>query len=407
MHVSRPVDAKARRHIQRYRTTDPAFARRLATLYLDLNLLEAAGSLLHELRQAGRGEAELRSLEFEFAVRMGDHEGVLALGGHLAEEQGPSPWLCTRLAQAAFALGRRQEAEAAAVRALDYLPGNRDLAAILATEQGGTDRPEVTALVRDCARAGLHPHVTLDAVLPVLLDARPASCVFDDGVTFGCNSPLPPTDRRDALVGLTRHLYRTYGLRTAFLRYAAISGGRLVPMGKIYFARSQTLHEAVDALERLYWETFRLGTGAQLHSQRALAAEGTLLGYPPCCIAWAVELREAGRPFEREALAALVREECVAEAGEEDGVPPPSLAYFTFEFYPCDPRCPEAEAVGQHVLTTYRTVDPWFAAMCASQMTHLNKSRLWNATDLRPYREFVQAFNEHWLTLARPDSQHI
>ena len=48
---------------------------------------------------------------------------------------------------------------------------------------------------------------------------RPASCVFDDGVAFGCDSPLSLTDRREALVALTRHLYRTYGIRTAFLRY--------------------------------------------------------------------------------------------------------------------------------------------------------------------------------------------
>jgi len=398
MPSSRPVDTKPLRHAKDILASRPDFALRLAKHYLDLNLLETAGTVLSNLRTTSGDEPELRLLEFELAVRNGNHEGVLELGGHLAEEHGPTPWLCSRLAQAAFALGRRTEAEDAALRALDYLPGNRDLAATLATEQRGEDRPELTVLVRDCAKAGLDPHVTIDAVLPVLLDARPASCVFDDGVAFGCDSPLSLTDRREALVALTRHLYRTYGIRTAYFRYAAISGSRLVPMGKIYFARSQALHERVHGLERLYWETFRLGTGVQLGSQRALAEEGGLLGYPPCCIARAMELRQAGRTFEREALAALVLEEYAAQACEAHRMAPPSTAYFAFEFYPCDPRCPEAEAVGQRLLSMYRAVDDRLADVFSSQMTNLNKSRVWNATDLKPYREFVQAFNGHWFT---------
>ena len=77
---------------------------------------------------------------------------------------------------------------------------------------------------------------------------------------------------------------------------------------------------------------------------------------------------------------------------------PPSTAYFAFEFYPCDPRCPEAEAVGQRLLSMYRAVDDRLADVFSSQMTNLNKSRVWNATDLKPYREFVQAFNGHWFT---------
>ncbi len=398
-------DSRARRHAKDLLASRRDFALRLAKYYLDLNLPESAGRILSDLRKTSDKEPELRLLECECAVRTGNHDAVLGLGGQLAAERDDAPWLFSQLAHAAFVLGRRTEAAEAAWRALDYLPGNRDLAAILATERGGEDRPAVPALVRDCAQVGLSPHVTIDAVLPVLLDARPAACVFDDGVAFGKGSHFSHADRRDALVALTRHLYRTYGLRTAFCRYAAIGEATMRPMGKIYLARSQALYEMVERVERLHWETFRLGTGGPLGSERALAEEGRLLGYPPCCTAWAMERRGAGRAFEREALAALVLEECAARACEDAGIAPPSTAYFAFEFYPCDPRCPEAEAIGQRLLSTYRDVDERLADLFSKELITLNKSRVWNTSDLKPYPEFVHAFNGNYFTASLPDWQ--
>ncbi|MEW6522340.1 MAG: hypothetical protein AB1445_02005 [Bacillota bacterium] len=72
-------------------------------------------------------------------------------------------------------------------------------------------------------------------------------------------------------------------------------------------------------------------------------AAGRLLGYPACCIErYGFDQASVTLPAEERASGQITRGRA---AGEE----PDPFAYFTRDFFPCDPRCPEASAMGHRV----------------------------------------------------------
>jgi hypothetical protein len=78
----------------------------------------------------------------------------------LAAEMPESPWPLHRLAQAAFASGDRKEAHEAALRELEYLPSNAEVAARLADLAPGAPRPDLRTLARAYATSGVCPYGT-------------------------------------------------------------------------------------------------------------------------------------------------------------------------------------------------------------------------------------------------------
>jgi hypothetical protein len=376
----------------------PDFALFLSQSYLQTNHLEAARDALKEVPEDGENGQRARMLQLEIHARQGADTEVLRLGRAMAAEMPESLWPFRRLAQAAFASGDRKEAHEAALRSLEYLPSNAEVAACLADVAPGALQPDLFTLVRESAGAGICPHGVMDSLLPVIRGVRPTACLFDDGIGFVVQGSMSPSEIRRTFSGLAAQLFGTYGIRMGFLRYGALAGGRFRPMGKIYFSRDPNLHAVVDHLERLHWENFHGGSGKRLASERFLVEEGALLGYPPCCVQWAARLRESGKDFEGEAARALIFEEGAVRFFENENHPPPESAYFAFEFYPCHPRCAAAEATGSLMITGYSEGDSNLGEAFRTRMIPLNKQRIWNANELTPYPHFVREFNAKLFT---------
>ena len=379
------------------------FSLRLGRAYLDMGLLDAALSALVQIPDEGEEGQHACRLRLEVLARQGAHASVLELGRQLAKDVPESTWPWSYMANAAFATGDRARAEEATMRALAYLPSGQDVVSCLAEAEPGAEQPEPLALVRACADVGVGPHATIDCLLPVLWNARPTACLFEDGIEFVSGAAMETGDVQHGLLGLARYLFTQYGIRTAFLRYGAVGSGTLSPMGKAYFSRTPDLHQAVDRLEHLHWEEFRRGEGRGPASEQALRAEGALLGYPDCCVEWAARLREAGETIEAAAATALTYEEGTASVLEDPRVPAPAAAYYAFEFYPCDPRCLAAEARGHHMLERYTAAG--VADLVRDRVIRLNKWRIWQMGRVNSYPQFVRAFNAELFTASLPDWQ--
>lgn len=85
-------------------------------------------------------------------------------------------------------------------------------------------------------------------------------------------------------------------------------------------------------------------------SPKYLRETGRLLGYPSCCIEAYVSDRVAGNVVEMrlsEQLQSLIAEEKMPEP----------YSFFTRNFYPCRPGCPEAEKIGLNFLRTLNCLD--------------------------------------------------
>jgi len=401
-----PLALSAMRELQAGIAHSVQFCLRLARAYLDMGLVEAARKTATQVPDEGEEGQQARLLHLEALARQAAHGSVLDLGGRMTEETPGSSWPWRAMAHAAFVVGDRARAEEAALRALAYLPSAQDVTTCLAETEAGTERPSPLELVRVCADVGIGPHATVDCLVPVLWDIRPTTCLFEDGLEFVlevvANAAMGTSATQQGLLGLARYLFGAYGIRTAFLRYGALAEGTLRPMGKAYFSRAPELHAVVEHLERLYWDTFRNGEGSRLSSEQYLREEGALLGYAECCVEWAARLREAGESIETAAAQALIYEEMTASVLEDSRVPAPALAYSAYEFYPCDPRCPAAEAQGQRMLERYAMVEGGFVEWVRGRVIPLNKARIAQAVGSPPYPQFVRAFNAELFTASLP-----
>lgn len=209
---------------------------------------------------------------------------------------------------------------------------------------------------------------------------------------------MAPQQTRAWFLALARHLYEQLGVYTGFLRYLFWDGKSCGPMGKLMFSLDPSIYEALAGLEAESWAEFENMSGDPAISQATVEREGALLGYPPCCRAWAAHARRTGPSFENAALAALIEEETKSE-GAEPSVPPPALAYFAYEFYPWEPRCPAAEKIGRNIHERYAASDPRLADLFARELLSFNRSRLWYRT--MRYPDYVERLDAYLFGLSR------
>jgi hypothetical protein len=137
-----------------------------------------------------------------------------------------------------------------------------------------------------------------------------------------------------------------------------------------------------------------------------LEREGTLLGYPKCCVHWVLEHRRSNKSIEDAALAALIADQ-YAFSSDATNISSPEFAYFAFEFHPCDPRCEAAEQIGKSILTRYEKVDTTLSDFYRQHILPLNKAKICVRSEQYRYHDFIQKFDAEIYHKSHPGWQRF
>jgi len=355
---------------------DPALLARLGMAYLRAGLADHALKAFSRIPPDSSHYSEALGSLMKIHADAGNAEALLEAAQEAIRRGHPSLWPTRYLGLAAYWKGEYAKAAECFRRYLEYLPTNAEVQASLAGVQAGSRRPEIRTLLREALPWGLRPHGLLDSIVPLLWGGRAVTCGFEDITGFIQHAQTAPQQTRAWFLALARHLYEQLGVYTGFFRYLSWGGKSCAPMGKLVFSLDPSIYEALAGLEAESWAEFEGLSGDPAITQAVVEREGALLGYPPCCRTWAAQARGAGLTFENAALAALIEEEIKSE-GAEPPLPPPGLAYFAYEFYPCRARCPAAEEIGRQIHGRYSASDPLLANLFARNLLSFNKSRLW------------------------------
>jgi hypothetical protein len=205
-------------------------------------------------------------------------------------------------------------------------------------------------------------------------------------------------DQRSFYLEFASDLYQRFGIFTAFLPYIQLSHDCCVPLIKLFFSLDPSVFDRVDDIKQSAWSEFDKQEGESNHRLESLEKEGSLLGYPKCCAEWALNNRRSNKSIEALALTALIEEEYVCSL-EASKASPPGLAYFAFEFYPCDPRCIEAERIGYDIFERYRKREPFLADLYCQHVLSVNKAKMYYPRT--PYTGFIDNFNHTIIRVLR------
>jgi hypothetical protein len=342
--------------------TEPSFRILLAMEYVRLSLLDHALEILEGITPA---EGEDYQTAQEIKLRIYFQKGNYPLVVHLCEALGGIEKLklaaAEDIAVAYWLNGDKAKAREALTTATGYLPSLEEVRQTLAAIPLGDLHQgphQLENLLKEAARLKFGYHVLLDNLAPLIWGTRPATCCFIDQIPLLLQiKDLPPKQAREGCLALAQLLYASFRIYTAFVPYFYTEGlkSRGIILIKLYFTTQAERHAKVQGLVDLFWEKVTpnpFSPGWLDYREQ----EGAILGYPECCMNWASSLTSQFKSYEMEALADLVREHL--RSGYEPGLPHPLYAYFTYEFYPCSPRCEAAEAVGRNLAEAYRHQSP-------------------------------------------------
>ncbi len=358
---------------------DPAFLGRLGMAYLRAGLPEEALKAFSQISPDNPHYPKVLQALMKIHADAGNEEALLRVAEEAAKRGEQSYWPIRYLGLASYWRGEYARAAQCYWQSLEYLPTNAEVQASLAGLHSGRRRPEIRTLLREALFWGLTPHGLLDSIAPLLWGGRAVTCGFEDITLFIQQPETAPQQTRALFLALAGHLYEQLGVHTGFFRYLTWDGKVCASMGKLVFSLDPSIYEAVAELEAELWAEFENLSGDPGCVQATVEREGALLGYPSCCRAWAQHARRTGPGFENTALVALIEEETKSEVAGHC-VPPPAFAYFAYEFYPCQPRCPAAEGIGMDIHKRYAASDPRLADLFAREMLSFNKLRLWHPT---------------------------
>ena len=112
------------------------------------------------------------------------------------------------------------------------------------------------------------------------------------------------------------------------------------------------------------------------HHPAFLTKAGTILGFPPCCIDRYVFDRGSG------VLSPEVRaSNQIVHSEAPDDID--KFAYFTKDFFPCQPDCPEAAKIGKAIYEALKAIDE---GLCDYYLKHLEG----NVALVKQYPEIIQ-----------------
>ncbi len=388
-----------------YVQKDPEYLYRLGLEYYQQKLFEASADVLSQIPQHhplfpeasfALAEAYFRCEEYQQVIDICENLiRLIQKNTKMTKVFTDSNLLADILGDSYFHLGRFADAMTHYQRLLSSLPANEEISKELATVQPGTDRPETRALIREGLRIGLTPHVVLDCLSPILWEGRPASACFTDQLTVLKPQDFSKPERQHMLKGLATYLYCRFGIYTVFMGYMelfALPGQVLCkPLAKVFFSLEPSLADQVKKIETLTWNEFNKQADSGGCRKESMQIEGNLLGYPKCCTEWAITLRGSGKSIEKEGLTSLIAEDMAAQIEKKR---PPLNAYFAFEFFPCNPRCTEAERIGKKLYANYLKNDKLLAELYYNHILPLNRKKIWET--MTPYVQFTSSF-DHWM----------
>lgn len=279
-----------------------------------------------------------------------------------AESLGPMEawpeWLYMDLAKAYWvtrAKGKALKALALATSGIPEISAVKNRIATLAAGRPPERSPgDLEEMLVKAVDHRLGYHLVLDNLMPLLWQIHPATCCFDDQIPLLVEQHDDSTDENEnKYMKFAELLFEEFQIYTVIFPYLTEAYNKNIGFAvmKIYLSRDYSLFEKVEELKRIYEE--QTTPWPTMAWKAFWEKEAQLLGYPECCTKKVVESRGDGQSFELLAKADLIRE--VVRSQLQPDSPPPAKAYFAYEFYPCQPRCAAAEAIGQVYAEKYRS----------------------------------------------------
>ncbi len=377
----------------KYSIQQPDFLMGLGALYFAHNLLDPAEEVLAQIPPESPLHVKATILQIEIYSRKQNYQEVVHLAETLMDGTDIPTWLAQRFGIAYHFLGQTPNAKAYLLKSVEYIPENSQVVDKLRTLQPPNHLPKVEDLVAEVFKGIINPHVALDCIAPILWGGRPVSCCFEDQLLVSAQSDNSELDQKDIYLEFASTVYQRFGIFTAFLPYIepyAIQYGLLV---KVYFSLDPSIFDRVENIKQSAWNEWERQEEKSAHRLEYLEKEGVLLGYPTCCVEWARNRRSSQKSIETIALTELIREDYACSSGAVK-VSSPELAYFAFEFYPCDPRCNAAEAVGEGILEQYEKTGTILAEIYWRYILPFNKTKIYYPYPTSSYNHFVQNLND-------------
>ncbi len=378
------------REVNKYSNRSPDFLMGLGGLYVLHNLLEPAEEVLAQIPLEDPVHIEAAKFRMEIQFRKQNYQEVIRLAEKYLEEADLPGWLATRIGIAYYCLGQVDAAKSYLSKSAENFPKNTRVIDKLRSLRPHPSLPGMEDLIRAVLEKYVSPHVALDCIAPILCGGRTSSCCFEDQLFPDGRPGKSDLDEEDFYLEFAADLYQRFGIFTAFLPYVHFSPGQCFSLRKVFFSFDPSVYDQVEDVRQSAWIEFEKQEDQSSPRLEYIEKEGHLLGYPKCCVDWVLRNRRANQSIEILALRALIEEEFASSFGPPK-IPFPELAYFSFEFYPCSPRCNAAEEVGNVILKQYKKTGAGLTDLYRQHILQFNKARLYYPD--HPYTDFVIKFN--------------
>lgn len=376
--------------VNKYSNRGSDFLMGLGGLFVLYNQLEPAEEVLAQISPEDPAHIEATKFQIEIQFRKQNYKEMLRLAESYLEKIEIPEWLAMRIGIAYYRMGQVDAAKPYLIKGMENLPENSQVIDKLRSLRPHPPLSRMEDLTRAVLEKYVTPHVALDCIAPVLCGGRAVSCCFDDQILPDGRPNHSELSERDFYLEFAATLYQKFGIFTAFLPYVHLSLEQCVYLRKLFFSLDPSIYDLVEDIKKSAWSEFEKQEGEQSLRLEYLEKEGLLLGYPKCCVDWTLRNRRVNKPIEILALRALIEEEYASSFGPVKK-PFPELAYFAFEFYPCDPRCKAAEEVGHAILKQYKKTVTWMADLYRQHILPFNKAKVYYPDP--PYTDFVVKFN--------------
>ncbi|MCX8116567.1 MAG: hypothetical protein N3G78_01380 [Desulfobacterota bacterium] len=362
----------------------------LGAVFLMHGLIEASEEVLARIPREDPLYIDSVPFRIEIELGKGNYEEVIRLAElDLSTKEVPG-WIARRIGIAYFQMGRLDEAKAYFQKEMGDFPSNSEVFDTLQPLLSSNPKRRLEGLFKAIRQGLLPPHFGLDCIAPLLCEGRAATCCFTDQV-FSQSKPMDKNvSLKKRYLDFAYDLYKKFGVFSAFLPYVQIESGLCVSLRKIYFSLDRSIFDRVEKIGQASWADFERIKKGSPPLLEYLEIEGRSLGYPECCVEWALTNRRQNQPIEYLALKSLIEEEYSLFQSQ---VNPnlPLLAYFTFEFYPCSPFCSAAEGVGGKILKQFKREGSELSDLYHHFIFPFNKRRIFHSH--MPYVQFVKDFN--------------
>ena len=366
----------------------PDFLMELGKLYFSNGLLDSAEEIFAKIPKEHDLYMDAAKFRIPILSQKQKYQEVVDLGEELINKGDHSTSVIPIILGAYYCLGQTAKVKSYLLKMAESVPETNEVWDELQSIKPLNDRPNIETLIKTTDMFLIPPHTTLDCIAPILWGGRPASCCFRDQLSLFA---LGDGDKKYYLQ-FASILYREFGIFTAYLPYIDLGDGKCVHyLLKLFFSLDPSLFERVENIKRLSWSELEKQEGESDHRRESLQEEGALLGYPTCCVEWALNNRRSGKSIENLALAASIEEEYACSL-EPVNTALPEFAYFAFEFYPCDPRCMAAEEIGKDIFVNYNKAGTTLANFYRQHVLPLNKARIYAL--IIQYSDFTAGFNK-------------